>query len=75
MVEAYIEAILSWSSCMGMESARLSPLQRLVWSLPIAGQFFEGMNPLMGGIALPLLKAEFVVAHGSMASATLAGSC
>ncbi len=59
---------------MGKESAWLSPLQWLVWCLPIAGQFFEGMNPFMGGMALPLVKAEFGVAHGSMASATLAGS-
>ncbi len=43
MVEAYIEEILSWFNCMGMESARLSPLQWLVWSLSIAGQFFAGL--------------------------------
>ena len=43
MVEAYIEEILSWFTSRGMESARLSPLQWLVCSLPIAGQFFAGL--------------------------------
>ncbi len=61
-----------------MPRAPLSPLQWLVWSLSTEGQFFEGMNPFMGDMALPLVKAEFglgYAAHAAMASATLAGSC
>ncbi|HCV56649.1 MAG TPA: MFS transporter [Synechococcales bacterium UBA12195] len=51
-------------------------MQWLVWSLATAGKFFEGMIVFMGGIALPLLTAEFGlgdVAKGAMTSATLAG--
>ena len=75
-VQAYIEEIPAWSSGTAMASAPLSSMQWLVWSLATAGKFFEGMIVFMGGIALPLLTAEFGlgdVAKGAMTSATLAG--
>ena len=75
-VQAYIEEIPSWSSGTAMQSAPLSAMQWLVWSLATAGKFFEGMIVFMGGIALPLLTAQFSLgnaAKGAMASATLAG--
>ena len=75
-VQAYIEEIPAWSSGTAMASAPLSSMQWLVWSLATAGQLFEGMIVFMGGIALPLLTAEFGlddVAKGAMTSATLAG--
>ena len=43
MVEAYIEEIHSWFNCRVIALARLSPLQWLVWSLSIVGQFFAGL--------------------------------
>ena len=75
-VQAYIEEIPAWSSGTALASAPLSSMQWLVWSLATAGKFFEGMIVFMGGIALPLLTAEFGlddVAKGAMTSATLAG--
>ena len=75
-VQAYIEEIPAWSSGTAMASAPLSSMQWLVWSLATAGKFFEGMIVFMGGIALPLLTAEFGLgdlAKGAMTSATLAG--
>ena len=75
-VQAYIEEIPAWSSGTAMASAPLSSMQWLVWSLATAGKFFEGMIVFMGGIALPLLTAEFGlgdVAKGAMTSSTLAG--
>jgi len=75
-VQAYIEEIPAWSSGTAMASAPLSAMQWLVWSLATAGKFFEGMIVFMGGIALPLLTAEFGLgdaAKGAMTSATLAG--
>ena len=75
-VQAYIEEIPAWSSGTALASAPLSSMQWLVWSLATAGKFFEGMIVFMGGIALPLLTAEFGLgdlAKGAMTSATLAG--
>ncbi len=75
-VQAYIEEIPAWSSGTALASAPLSSMQWLVWSLATAGKFFEGMIVFMGGIALPLLTAEFGlgdVAKGAMTSSTLAG--
>ncbi len=58
-VQDYIEEIPSWEGGARLSGPTLSSMQWLVWSMATAGKFFEGLIIFMGGIALPLISAQF----------------
>ena len=75
-VQAYIEEVPRWQDGAELAGPPLSTMQWLVWSLATAGKFFEGLIVFMGGIALPLVSAQFQMTaldRGLVTAATLFG--
>jgi MFS family permease len=75
-VQAYIEEVPRWQDGAELAGPPLSSMQWLVWSLATAGKFFEGLIVFMGGIALPLVSAQFdmtALDRGFVTAATLFG--
>jgi MFS transporter, putative metabolite transport protein len=55
----------------------MTGMQWLIWSLAVAGKFFEGFVVFMTGIALPLLSNDFEISsaeHGVIGAASLFGT-
>ena len=58
-VQEYIDEIPMWPDGTKLASLPMTGMQWRIWSLAIAGKFFEGLVVFMTGVALPLIKATF----------------
>lgn len=64
------------AAAAGSGRPRLSAMQWRLWSLATAGKLFEGLVVFLGGLALPLVAAQFQLGPGGqglVSAATLAG--
>jgi len=58
-VQEYIDEIPIWPDGTQMNSVPMTGMQWRIWSLAIAGKFFEGLVVFMTGVALPLISKTF----------------
>src|ERR1700709_2213122 len=58
-VQDYIDEIPQWPDGTKLKSMPMTGMQWRIWSLAIAGKFFEGLVVFMTGAALPLSKVTF----------------
>lgn len=58
-VQSYIDETPEWADGTGVADAPMTSMQWRIWSLAIAGKFFEGLVVFMTGVALPLIMVEF----------------
>src|ERR1700744_939165 len=75
-VQEYIDELPVWADGTSLNSAPMTPMQRLIWSLAAAGKFFEGYVVFMTGVALPLIAREFHIGaaqNGIVSAASLFG--
>src|ERR1700754_624899 len=75
-VQDHIDELPMWADGTQLQSAPMTGMQWLIWSLAAAGKFFEGFVVFMTGVALPLLSNEFNIGaaqHGVIGAASLAG--
>lgn len=76
-VQDYIDEIPMWPDGTELYSLPMTGMQWRIWSLAIAGKFFEGLVVIgLTGLALPLLSHEFALATWQMSivsSVTLFG--
>jgi len=75
-VQGYIDEKPLWADGTAAPGAALTPMQRRIWWLSVAGKFFEGLVVFMTGVALPLMAKEFglsAVQHGMVGAASLFG--
>lgn len=71
-VQAWIEDLPAWDSQPPFAAPPLTATQWQVWAMATAGKFFEGLVVFMGGIALPLLAAQFGLGPAAMGLVTAA---
>jgi len=65
-----------WPDGTRLRSTPMTGMQRLIWMLAAAGEFFEGFVVFMTGFALPLIARQFEITpaqHGFVSAATLGG--
>lgn len=75
-VQQWLDETPQWRDGTPYPDAAMTVMQWRIWILAAAGKFFEGMIVFMGGVALPLVAAEFNLdasAHGFVTAASLAG--
>lgn len=75
-VQDYIDEIPVWADGTRVESLPMTGMQRRIWTLAIAGKFFEGLVVFMTGVALPLIDQSFglgATENSIVSSATLFG--
>ena len=58
-VQDYIDEIPMWPDGTKLASLPMTGMQWRIWSLAIAGKFFEGLVVFMTGVALPLISKTF----------------
>jgi MFS family permease len=58
-VQEYIDEIPMWPDGTKLASLPMTGMQWRIWSLAIAGKFFEGLVVFMTGVALPLISKTF----------------
>ncbi|WP_216850211.1 MFS transporter [Acidisoma sp. L85] len=58
-VQQYIDEIPIWSDGTQLTKLPMTRMQWRIWSLAIAGKFFEGLVVFMTGVALPLIDRSF----------------
>ncbi|MCB8877580.1 MFS transporter [Acidisoma silvae] len=58
-VQDYIDEIPVWPDGTQLTKLPLTGMQWRIWSLAVAGKFFEGLVVFMTGVALPLLDKTF----------------
>ncbi|WP_411876240.1 MFS transporter [Vulcanococcus limneticus] len=71
-VQAWIEDLPAWDSQHLLAAPPLTATQWRVWAMASAGKFFEGLVVFMGGIALPLVAAQFGLGPAAMGLVTAA---
>jgi MFS family permease len=75
-VQEYIDEIPMWPDGTQLTKLPLTGMQWRIWSLAIAGKFFEGLVVFMTGVALPLIDHTFQLVpaqHGVVTAAALFG--
>jgi putative MFS transporter len=58
-VQQYIDEIPVWPDGTQLTKLPMTGMQWRIWSLAIAGKFFEGLVVFMTGVALPLIDKSF----------------
>jgi len=58
-VQDYIDEIPMWPDGTQLTKLPMTGMQWRIWSLAIAGKFFEGLVVFMTGVALPLISKTF----------------
>ena len=75
-VQHYIDEHPYWADGTAAPAPQMTAMQWRIWSLSVAGKFFEGLVVFMTGVAMPLIAKEFglnAVQHGMVGSASLFG--
>jgi MFS transporter, putative metabolite transport protein len=60
-VQQYIDEVPIWADGTPLEKPPLTGMQLRIWLLAVAGKFFEGLVVFTTGVALPLMKKEFMM--------------
>lgn len=58
-IQQYIDEVPTWPDGTTLKGTPMTAMQWRIWSLAVAGKFFEGMIIFMTGIALPLIVQDF----------------
>ncbi|MBN2678850.1 MFS transporter [Acidithiobacillus montserratensis] len=58
-IQQYIDEVPVWSDGTALKGTPMTAMQWRIWSLAVAGKFFEGLVIFMTGIALPLIVQDF----------------
>jgi MFS transporter, putative metabolite transport protein len=75
-VQGYIDEAPLWADGTIAPASPMTEMQRRIWWLSVAGQFFEGLVVFMTGVALPLIAKEYDLTqtqHGIVGAASLFG--
>ncbi|WP_235890538.1 MFS transporter [Martelella alba] len=75
-VQSYLDECPYWHDGTVAPGPKMTAMQWRIWTLSIAGKFFEGLVVFMTGVALPLIAKEFGLdasQHGLVGSASLFG--
>jgi len=75
-VQSFLDERPIWVDGTMIRDVPMTSMQARIWMLAAAGKFFEGMIVFMGGVALPLIAAEFGITlaqHGLVTAASLLG--
>ncbi len=60
-IQQYIDETPVWSDGTSLKGTPMTAMQWRIWSLAVAGKFFEGLVIFMTGIALPLIVRDFTL--------------
>jgi len=71
-VQDYIDEIPIWPDGTQMAKVPMTGMQWRIWSLAIAGKFFEGLVVFMTGVALPLISKTFSLGATQLSFVTAA---
>ena len=71
-VQDYIDDAPVWPDGTRVGSVPMTGMQWRIWSLAIAGKFFEGLVVFMTGVALPLIARQFALAEWQTSVVTAA---
>jgi MFS family permease len=75
-VQDHIDELPMWADGTLLQSAPMTGMQWLIWSLAAAGKFFAGFVVFMTGVAIPLFSDEFSIGpadRGIIGAASLFG--
>jgi MFS transporter, putative metabolite transport protein len=71
-VQDYIDEIPIWPDGTQLAKLPMTGMQWRIWSLAIAGKFFEGLVVFMTGVALPLIMKTFNLQAAQLSFVTAA---
>jgi len=60
-IQQYIDETPAWPDGTSLKGTPMTAMQWRIWSLAVAGKFFEGLVIFMTGIALPLIVRDFTL--------------